>query len=149
MSASRTERTCSNGVLACTGEAAVCPVQPYSLHCNALHQSTALCQNVRTHQPKVNKLGWKFVSYSVLQPSSGRADFGYDYIATNMLLKCTVTSLSDRLWIFVWHAELWFNPFTTTCMSRLCLIGITGSQQGSFSWMERCSEIYNWRYRLD
>lgn len=99
-SVSRTECTCSgsvymaNGVLACTAEATVCPVQPYSLHCKWLHKSTGVCQHARTHKPKVNTLCWKCV---VLQYSSPRLEVWALVMATLPQICC---------WSVLWPALL-------------------------------------------
>lgn len=144
-SVSRTERTCSgsvytaNVVLACTAEATVCPVQPYPLHCSTLHKSTAVCQHVRTHKPKVNKLGWKCVFYCGIPALFWRCGvWWWLHYHKHVEMYC-----DQPYWLFMdicfLHAELLFHPFTSTHTSRrrLCLIRITGSQQGLFSWMER------------
>lgn len=147
-SVSRTERTCSgsvytaNDVLACTVEATVCPVQPYPLHCSTLHKSTAVCQHVRTHKPKLNKLGWKCVFYCRIPALFWRCGVGDGYITTNML-KCTVTSLTDCLWIFVFHSHPLIRPgggcvwLELLVLSRVCSHGWRG-----------CSQIYNQQHKL-
>lgn len=155
-SVSRTERTCSgsvytaNDVLACTAEATVCPVQPYPLYCSTLHKSTAVCQHVRTHKPKVNKLGWKCVFYCRIPALFWRCG------------GLVMATLPQTCWTVLWPALLTVYGYLF-CMQSCCFIHshplirpgggcvclelLVLSRACSHGW-RGYSEIYNQQHKL-